>query len=300
MIPFPSVIDSTILSAYKSCHRKAFYEYLMHYKPINPSVHLHAGGAFAHGLEVARKCYFERQKPVDASVAEGLGALIKAYGDFEAPEDSAKSLARMMGAFEFYHDQYPMPSDLAVPAKLPSGGRAIEFSFAEPIDVTHPQTGDPLLYVGRMDQIVEFAGGLYGEDDKTTSQLGASWSKQWDLRGQFTGYCWGAARMGFPLSGFLIRGISILKTKYETQQALTYRHPWQIAQWYEVTCRQIEAMKQDWASGTWDQDLADACSAYGGCLFRQVCMSQDPAPWLLNNFTRRVWDPVARTEKELA
>jgi hypothetical protein len=151
-----------------------------------------------------------------------------------------------------------------------------------------------------MDGVMDYAGSLYGLDDKTTSSLGASWSKQWDLRGQFTGYCWGAQQAGIPLSGFLVRGLSILKTKYDTQQALTYRPPWMIARWYQQLLRDIERMKVCWEAGYWDYALDEACNAYGGCEFKRVCLSADPQQWLETEFTRRRWDPVKREEVDMS
>lgn len=295
--PFPKVLDNTMISAYKACPRKFFREYLEHWKPKTPSVHLHAGGAYAKGLEVARKAYYDNGLSSDDAIAEGLGALLTAYGDFECPPDSAKSAERTAGAFEYYFTQYPFETDAAVPHVLPSGSRAIEFSFAEPLEVAHPETGDPLIYCGRMDGLMDYSGGLFGLDDKTTSQLGASWSKQWDLRAQFTGYCWGAARAGLPLQGFLIRGVSILKTKYDTQQALTYRPQWMLQEWYESLTDTVRAMVTDWDREYFRPDLAESCAAYGGCLFRQPCLSVDPDPWLETAFTKRVWNPLTRKEE---
>jgi hypothetical protein len=312
--PFPSVLDSSLIAAFRSCPTKAKYEYVLHWKPRSPSVHLHAGAAFARGLEVARKAYYlgEFDYPegseirsaglVQDSIACGLQALMAAYGEFECPADSPKSLERMMGAFEFYFDAYPLERDHAVPITLPSGRRGIEFSFVEPLDIAHPETGEPLLYSGRMDMVAQFSGSRFGEDDKTTSQLGASWSKQWDLRSQFTSYCWGAARAGLPLSGFIVRGVSILKTRYDTQQAITYRPQWMIDQWYEQLIeRDIPSMIGMWESGKWGMDLDHACNEYGGCPFRQICLSQpsDRLAWLESGFERRQWDPVTRTETRL-
>lgn len=297
--PFPTVIDSTIITAFRSCPRKAYLEYFLHWKPKSPSVHLHAGAAYAHGLEAARNAFFLEGKPEAEAQAIGLHALLTAYGDFSCPDDSAKSASRMAGAMEFYFDRYPMGQDKIVPVTLPSGKRGIEFSFAEPIESDHPETGEPLIYVGRMDMIAEYAGAWYGEDDKTTSSLGASWSKQWDLRSQFTAYCWGAAKAGYPLAGFIVRGISILKTKYDTQQAITYRQPWQIDRWYAQVLRDVARMKECWSSGYWDYDLDSACNEYGGCIFRNICLSQQPKSWLESNFERRVWDPVDRKESIL-
>jgi len=296
---FPSVIDSSLVAAFRSCPQKAFQEFLEHWKSREPSVHLLAGAAFARGLEVAREAFYVHEhSPADA-LAMGLQALIAHYGDFECPADSAKSLERMCGALEFYFDRYPLGQDKAIPMSLPGGKRGIEFSFLEPLEAFHPETGDPLLYSGRFDMIVDYENMALGEDDKTTSQLGASWPRQWDLRSQFTAYVWGARQAGIKLDGFLVRGVSILKTKYDTLEAITYRPAWMIDRWYEQVLRDIERMKQCWESGTWDFNLDHACAEYGGCQFRGVCQMQRPEILLTQQFERRKWDPVSRTETAL-
>ncbi len=297
--PFPSVIDSSLISAFRSCPTKARYEYFEHWKPKTPSVHLHAGAAFAHGLEAAREAFFLLGHHPRAAVEMGVAALMEHYGEFDCPSDSAKSLTRMAGAPEYYFDAYPLERDLAIPITLASGKKGIEFSFVEPVEFSHPETGAPILLSGRMDMMCQYAGAHFGEDDKTTSQLGASWAKQWDLRSQFTAYCWGAAKANIPLAGFIVRGISILKTKYETQQAITYRPQWMIDLWYEQLIeRDLPAMLQMWEQGRWGVNLDHACNDYGGCLFRQVCLAEPSsrASWLATSYERRRWDPVSRTE----
>jgi hypothetical protein len=293
---FPRVLDSSMIRSFRSCPQKFYLEYIHHWRPKTESVHLVAGGAYASGLEAARKAYYQEGLSEEDSIAKGLAQLIKSYGSYECPADSAKSLERTAGALEFYFSRYPLSTEQAVPISLPSGGRGIEFSFAEPVDATNPETGEPLIYCGRMDMTCNYAGGVFGEDDKTTSYLGATWSKQWDQRSQFTGYCWGAARGGLPLQGFIIRGVSILKTKYDTQQAITYRPTWMIERWYAQLLRDIARMKRCWESGIWDYSLDGACDEYGGCVFRQPCMSKDPLPWLEGSFERRAWNPLTRTE----
>jgi hypothetical protein len=297
--PFPTVIDNSLMSAWRACPRKVFLEYFQHWKPRSLNVHLHAGGAYAKGLEVARSTFYLEGKHASESIEKGLFALLQAYGDFECPEDSPKSATRVAGAYEYYFTQYPMGSDAVKPEALPGGAKGIEFSFVEPIAVNHPVSGDPLLYSGRFDMLAQYAGGRYGEDDKTATQLGASWGKQWDLRSQFTGYAWGAKQGGFPLIGFIIRGVSILKTKYETQQAITYRPDWQIDRWYTQLLSDLSRMIDAWDEGYWDYNLDESCTHYGGCPFRKVCLSQDPTPWLEGDFERRRWDPVTRIETRL-
>lgn len=294
--PFPEVIDSSLIAAFRSCPQKAFLEFFEHWKLRDPSVHLHAGAAFARGLEVARTAFYtEGRSPTD-SVALGLRALIEAYGEFECPADSAKSLERMAGALEFYFERYPLGQDQAIPMSLPGGKRGIEFSFLEPIEILHPTTGNPILYSGRFDMIVNYQNLALGEDDKTASQLGASWPRQWDLRSQFTAYTWGAKQAGIKLDGFLVRGVSILKTKYDTLETITYRPEWQIQRWYAQMLRDVQRMIASWESGIWDFNLDHACAEYGGCPFRGVCQLVRPEHLLRQQFERRVWDPVRRVE----
>jgi len=294
--PFPSVLDSTTMAAFKSCPQKAYLEYMQHWKMRDQSVHLHAGGAYAHGIEKARVAYYIDGKSPADSIALGIGALLQFYGDFQCPPESPKSADRTAGALEYYFSQYRLGEDKAIPMTLPGGKRGIEFSFLEPIDLAHPVTGDPLLYSGRMDMMCEYEGMHLGEDDKTTSQLGASWPRQWDLRSQFTGYVWGAGRAGIKLDGFLVRGVSILKTKYDTLQAITYRPQWLIDRWYTQLLIDAKKMIVAWESGYWDYNLDHACAEYGGCPFKSVCQMRDPTALLEQQFQRRKWDPVARTE----
>jgi hypothetical protein len=55
-------------------------------------------------------------------------------------------------------------------------------------------------------------------------------------------------------------------------------------------------MIRDWEAGEFDFNLDHACAEYGGCSFRGVCQMREPAALLAQQFQRRRWDPVARTE----
>jgi hypothetical protein len=343
---FPEIIDSSMLSSLKTCETLFEKTYIQHWKAREASVHLHAGGAFAKGLEVARTAFWtgeyrwlrkfrvdEATNPpkleaneqivgrkvltaelaeltvlsteqrdlfdAESSIACGLQALLTTYGDFDCPEDSAKSASRMAGAFEFYFSNYPLDQSADEPIVLPSGRRGIEFSFAEPCDVRHPVTGNPILVVGRMDMLFHAFNGVFIEDDKTTTQLGASWSKQWNLRGQFSGYAWACKRSGINVNGAIIRGVSILKTKYDTQQAISYRPEWQLNRWYDEAMIWLERGIAAWKAGRWLHNLDHACAEFGGCAFREVCLSENEKPWLETNFERRVWNPLLREERKL-
>jgi len=285
-----------MLATARSCYQKFFQTYMEHWKPQGESIHLHAGRCFAKGLEMARRAHYEWGKDPEESIGRGLVALTEEWGDFQAPEGTAKTLERMLGALEFYFDAYPLDTDKATPMVMPSGKRGIEFSFAEPLSFLNPETNEPVIYSGRSDMLANWAEGLYVEDDKTTTQLGASWSRQWDLRSQFTGYCWAARKARLPVAGVLVRGVSILKTKYDTQQAITYRSDWEIERWEAQVLRDLKRIQECWEAGYWDYNLDHACSEYGGCAFQPICKSPAPEQWLPVYFERRKWDPLERTE----
>lgn len=294
---FPHTIDSTVLSTFRSCPQKFFRQYVEHWKPLSQSVHLIAGGAFASAIEAARNAFYVNGRPAADAEAEGLSALVKHYGDFVCPDDSAKSLERMLGAFEFYLFNYPLGADGATPITLSSGRKGIEFSFAEPLEVRHPVTGDPILYTGRSDMIADrHATGVWIYDEKTTSSLGATWGRQWEMRSQFTGYSWAARRQGIKTAGTIVRGVSILKTKYDTLEVPTYRSYYEIDRWESQVNRDIQRMIRCWEEGYWDWSLDGACTDYGGCSLVSVCKSSNPDEWLPAKFEKKVWDPLARKE----
>src|SRR5882757_516765 len=149
--PFPAVLDSTIMAAFKSCEQKAYLEYIEHWKLRDQSVHLHAGASYAAGQEATRTAFYVEGLSPEASLAAGMAALLTHYGDFECPSDSAKSAERTAGALEFYYSHYRLGEDRAIPITLPGGKLGIEFSFLEPLNIPHPTSGEPLLYSGRMD-----------------------------------------------------------------------------------------------------------------------------------------------------
>jgi hypothetical protein len=295
---FPPVIDSSILASFKQCPTLFRREYIEDWKAKEPSVHLHAGGAFAHGIEVARTAFYVEGMSATGAMLKGRQALADFYGDFECPASSAKSKDRMLGAYDFYWANYPLNSD-SPPIILPSGRHGIEVNFAEPLPIINPDSGDPLIYCGRLDAILSFAGGSFITDEKTTSSLGPTWSRQWDLRSQFTGYAWGLGKIGIKVDGVLVRGISILKTKYETQQAISYRPEWQVDRWYDELLEWVGDMVRCYTTGKYRHNLDTSCTSYGGCQFREACSSQDPQPYLDVAFERRRWSPLTRVETKL-
>lgn len=291
---FPESIDNSMLSSFKRCPRHWYWETLRAQTLKGGNVHLTTGGAFAAGLEAARRAYYERNLPPDDAVALGLEALIRFYGEADFGP-SKKSFDRLFLALIDYFIQYPLDQDPFVPRELIPGKRAIEFTFAIPLPINHPDTSAPLLYTGRFDALGLWKDVPFGLDDKTASQLGPQWTRNWILDSQFTGYSWAAREYGQPLAGFLIRGVSFLADRFGHAQAVVYRPNWMLDRWYETTLHTIKMMLAFFREGHFPLVLdKHSCNSYGGCAFHQLCESQHPERWLTLNYEPRVWDPLAK------
>ena len=291
-MPFPRVIDNSMRSAFVACPHDFFLRYIEGWKRPGTSAHLNFGAAFAAGLEATRIAFYERGESSPSAVAAGQSAAQNIW-DASANSHDTKTLERCLGAISAYFRQYPPERDHLRPLRLTDGTYGIEFSGALPLPVSHPDTGEPLLYSGRFDMLAQMHGQIYVEDDKTTSMLGASWSRQWRLRAQFTGYCWLAQEYGYSPQGVVVRGISILKNGYGHAEVIEQRPQHMIREWHAQLLRDITRMRACYDSGDWDKSLDAACTAYGGCTFQDVCLSHQPRKWLEATFTQEEpFDPL--------
>lgn len=259
------------------------------------SIHLVSGGAFAKGLEVTRKAFFDYNFPFEEAFIYGSAALIGAYGNIEPhPMYGAKNVWNLISAMEFYFKTWPIDR-IIIPNKRPNGRHEIEWNFVLPIPNTvHPNHGGPINYCGRFDMVGLHENGLLlGEDDKTTTQLGQSWFNRWRLSNQIRGYCWGAREHGMPLAGFNIRGVSLLKHSYGSADAIVQINPWQIDEFVENLGWTVKRMVEAYQADRYEMDQGGACSAYGGCDYLPLCEATNPNDWIEPNYVINEWNPLA-------
>lgn len=294
--PFPELIDNSALSSFKKCPLDWYYSSIMQVTRKGGNVHLHFGGAYAAGLEAGRKAYYDTMLSAEDSVIRALHTATLYWGHFEPPPESAKTYDRLIYALCEYFEQYPLDIEPFAPYRLATDKSAVEFTFAIPFpDLLHPDTGQPILYGGRFDMLCQRDGALFVEDDKTASQLGAQWTRNWLLDSQFTGYCWAAREYGYPVAGAIIRGLSILKTGFGHAQSIVYRPDWQIERWLQATRHTIRLMIEYHRQGFYPPVLdKHSCNSYGGCGYHQLCESPNPQSWIAMNYEPRVWNPLAK------
>lgn len=300
--PLPQFIDSSMLSTFRSCPRKFFWQYVHNLRAPGSSIHLAAGSAFAAGLEAIRNLQaVHADEPIHAEVLwqAAVPAALKAWNDFplDLMEDSPKNIHNILNALELYLHEFHPYYDEVQPLVItqPDGTKKVttEFSFAIPLPVLHPN-GDPFIYVGRFDLLGQYKVNnlLVVLDDKTTGSLGSYWLKQWDMRGQFLGYLWACRKLGYNVSNVVVRGTGLLKTETNfLSHPLSYPDIL-IHRWEQELYNSLELIKLYHTQKYYPYNFADACASYGGCPMQSLCQAKEPEDWL-NNYVVEKWNPVA-------
>lgn len=293
--PFPIFVDSTALSTFRLCRRKWAWSVLRSLKPSTVNTDLNAGGAFAKGLEVARKAFYIERVSQERATQRGLLALINAYGDADPLTESGKkkSWDAVAGAFVYYTDQFPFATDAIQPYLAHDGASAtIEFSFSLPLPIRHPTTGEPILFVGRFDMLGAFNGQAFCVDEKTTGKLDSHSETKWPLRGQFIGYCYAARELGYTVAGTIVRNIALYKEAYAIQQVPVYAPSWKVDEWLRDTLSTVTEMVAVWESNYYQKAWGDACTMYRGCDYLRLCDTPQPERWISPYYTVKPWNPI--------
>jgi hypothetical protein len=291
---FPAVLDNTIIKSYKSCPYETYLKYFLNIKPAVTSVHLIAGKAYADALEVYRRNLYFQNCSKEESLFAALLTAIKSYGPHDFA-DAKKTWLAVCEAVVYYADRYPKESEIYKPLLI-EGRDSLEFSMAIPLPFFHPDTDEPIVYVGRADQIVksEVDGTLFLEDDKTVSELGQTWQRKHRTDSQFLGYTYMAREYGFDVRGVLIRATCFYVNRIDGDQSLNFYPEHLLNSWYSSLCHTVQLMINDYKNNKYAQAFNDACTAYGGCIFQEHCLHRYPLT--RPDFIRKKWDPVTRSE----
>lgn len=300
----PLHIDSTMMSCFRSCPEKFNNEFIRGLRPAAFSVDLHAGAAFATGVEAIGREVHENNLPLERAFERGHAAFLDAWGDFIPEKETPKTRERTWEAIEEYFAAFPPLTDHIQPF-LTNGKPTYEFTFAIPLEpACHPTawednqfplhpSGSPFIYCGKLDRLGQWGGKVVGQDEKTTTSIGVRWSDQWNLRSQFLGYCWALRQMGLDVDTIAVRGVGILKTKITIVEAIKTYSDMLIDRWYEQLRRDMWRLRRAWDEGRFDFNLGEACTTYGGCSFAGLCASPNPEAWH-HQFTIRRWNPLEK------
>lgn len=321
---FPSSIDSTMLASFTECPQKFFVEYILRLSPQGFSPDLHAGGAFAAGIEAARKAVYFDKLPIDIAVGKGLREFAHYWGDYIPPDNHPKDFVNTGFALTEYFNEWNPYSDELQPVYLPGGQPGIEYTFSIPMNINDPITGTPILYSGRCDMVGERAGIPMIVDEKTAKSLGPKWVLKWNMRGQFLGYAYAVNILDINVEYALVRGVALQKTQTQFQEATVPLPRFRQDQWWHSANQRVylirtifENMMDMWEKNKemlantedrklllehchsyWIKAFGESCEMYGGCWLKDTCIRQHVANHY-GNFERNTWDPLAKNPTHL-
>lgn len=304
---FPEVVSSSTLGNYQACPRQFMFTTLLNLKPKGANIHLNAGGSLASALNVFRHAFYSPHSPhhkdIEGALALALEDLVSTYttavGDvgpsaWEALDALPKGLPNLAVCLVAYIETFNPFDPHALHPYVDADGKVwAEQNFSIPTQVLHPETGMPILYSGRTDWIGVHNGYLYVMDEKTTSQMGAKWSSQWALRGQFIGYTLGFGA-GMPnLAGTWVRGICLLKDTIKMAEQPVGVKPWLIREWWTDMNYLVEDIVRDWKRSHYRADRNKSCTGYAGCDYLSLCTKPvEHRKSFAVQFEQRVYNPL--------
>lgn len=308
----PRQVDSTLLASARECLAKFQFEHGRGLSSPTKAVDLVAGGALAAGREALYRAAYMTESNRSQALDAARHEFSTEWGDFVLPPESKspKTKERTWELLVDYARVFDPPNDHLRPA-LQRVDPAFEWPFSVPLtrETTgtaeewplHP-SGEPFVYAGRLDAVVEAGGMVLGLDDKTTSRFPSvdTWVAGLSMRAQMIGYNWVLRKLIDPkCDSFIVRQGAIRSTGVEWRESpLIPISTRLVERWLETTRLTLETLVRQNASGVWPAVLSDACVAWSRpCQFLSACRARDPEAHL-EGFVVRRWNPLANSDME--
>lgn len=312
--------DSTSLGWLKECPRKYQYSMIEQWRSRGNSVHLDFGLWYHDALESYDKWVAEGLSHEDAlnetvrkcleltwikEVDQDTGEVIRDEAwDAGHPAKTRETLVRSV---IWYLEQFG-DSDAAKTVILANGKPAVELSFKLEMDFgpyqqrhdldvgfVHNHKYQPYVLCGHLDRVVEFTGGYYVMDRKTsTSTISSSYFDQYEPDNQMDIYSF-AAKVIYqtPVRGVIIDAVQIAVGFSRFSRGFTFRTEAQVEESINDMKVWFALAEQYAIAGHWPQNTK-SCHHYGGCIFRRVC-SKSPEirhKFLETDFVKKEWNPL--------
>lgn len=226
---------------------------------------------------------------------------------YDDPGDKRRTLVNMEEALAKYTSRYDITKPIWVKDdKDPTALVGIEIPFDLLLTYKDPDTTREARFVGRIDGISVNNDKLVLEENKTTSQINASWIAQWHMSHQVTGYMIAVSTLAMQqCQDADIMGLAIPQPRQSAYDGLivegTKRNPTQInnwLKWFFTSVAEFNHAKDDWFNASM---YTHSCTRYfRECSLIPLCSAErDEQEQIFNNeMAEQVWNPLAEDVAE--
>jgi hypothetical protein len=277
--------SSTTLNLAKECPRKYYYAVILGWQPKSLNDNITFGYWYAAALE----SYHKLRSPLydydhEISLRTVVLQTLQSTKDWQS-EDTRKNRETLIRSIIWYLEEFK--DDPCKTVILKDGRPAVELTFQFKLN-------EEVTLCGHLDRVVEYAGDVYIQDQKSTgATLGSYYFTRYTPDNQMSLYTVaGQVIWQLPVKGVMIDAAQIAVGFTRFERGFAFRTPEQSEEWlrdaqYHIH-RTWEAEKEGWP-------MNDAsCQKYGGCQYLGIC-SKSPQvreEFLRTGFEKRPINPL--------
>jgi len=238
------VYDASAISTYLSCPQKFYWRYVRNLVPVVEPPAL----VFGRVMHEALLVWYKTKDIIEA--VKVFEQLPKDIGNGRRTRERGEVILK-----EYVKRYFEEPYQI----------RQMEIKFCVGME-------EGRMYVGKIDQIVEWEKNIFVKDHKTTSALGLSFYRSFRPSVQIDGYVYACRELCGQCSGAIINGISVADNPKERfGRDISNRTSDEIdkfAVMFAKWCEQIEIslLKQDFYLNY------NSCNNMGRCIYYELCL----------------------------
>lgn len=275
--------NSTALGLAKDCLYKYKLAFLEGWAPRSLNDNITFGHWYAAALES-----YHKMRAQDLLHEECLREVVRTtlQSTHLWEGDNVKNRQTLIRSIIWYLEEFK--DDPCQTITLKDGHPAVELTFAF-------EYKPEITLCGHLDRVVEYAGEVYIQDQKTTgASLGRYYFSRYSPDNQMSLYTVaGQIIWNMPVKGVMIDAAQIAVGFTRFERGFAFRTPEQSEEWLVDAEWHIHKTWEATLKGRFPQNDA-ACMKYGGCQFMAIC-SKSPQvreAFLATDFERRPRNPL--------
>jgi RecB family exonuclease len=262
-------LSYTKLKTWQTCQRKFYWQYVRRIEPLARNVALDFGSAWHKAMSE-----WHTKRDLDLAIA----AFELAFAD--EPSDTKRTQATAKKMLTLYSQRYANEV-----FKIVADERRFELQLGA------------ITWTGQIDKLIDWDGKPFVLDHKTTTSLGSHMLKGFKPNLQIAGYVMAANRLYDPRYHNVLIDIAWVGKTEPTSGERFIRYPEAVEAWEEAEFEhflQAEGLKIQLATKFDDYTPNwSACTQYGECPFRTLCMSP---PAIREKLIETHYQPIKRRQ----